>query len=135
MGILDQRSIKLQSTSDASPAPELIKDTREKLGWVTQNVADRTLQAITQLSKNFLCLLLQRHFKLREPILNCNCLAEEYCTDTFFSEMKSIEGKMAAQIFVGHSQGLRLLPLSFFPQDSSCKVSGLTLACSNETER
>ena len=101
LGILDQRSIKLQSTSDPSPAPELIEDAREKLGWVTQNVADRTLQATTQLSKNFLRLPLRRHFKSREPILNRNRLAEEYCTDTFFSETKSIEGKMAAQIFVG----------------------------------
>ena len=101
LGILDQRSIKLQSTLDPSPAPELIEDVREKLGWVTQNVADRTLQATTQLLKNFLRLPLQRHFKSHEPILNRNRLAKEYCTDTFFSETKSIEGKMAAQIFVG----------------------------------
>ena len=93
--ILDQRSIALQSTANAAPAPELVEETRAKLGWVSQNVTEHTLKATTQLSKNFLRLPLRRHFKSREPILNRNRLAEEYCTDTFFSETKSIKGKMA----------------------------------------
>ena len=100
--ILDQRSIALNSTDNASLSPELVEETRARLGWVSQNVAEHTLKATTQLSKNFLRLPLRRHFKSREPILNRNRLAEEYCTDTFFSETKSIEdNKMAAQIFVG----------------------------------
>ena len=99
--ILDDRSIALRSTAAHSLDPSLLATARTTLGWISQSIADRTLEATTQLSKNFLRLPLRRHFKSREPILNRNRLAEDYCTDTFFSETKSIEGKTSAQIFVG----------------------------------
>ena len=73
--ILAQRLIALQSTSNALPVPELIKEARAKVGWVSQNVAEHTLKATTQLSKHFLRLLLRRHFKWWEPILNHNRVA------------------------------------------------------------
>lgn len=46
LDILDQIQLHaLQSTSNASPAPELIEEARAKLGWVSQNVAEHTLAA------------------------------------------------------------------------------------------
>ena len=97
---IDTRAIQKNTTTDRK-YKEKPEDIRHLLGWIPTETVRKTIEATTQLAKNYLRLPMRRHFKSREPALNRARLAETYATDTFFAETKAIGGATCAQIFVG----------------------------------
>ncbi|MEM1008261.1 MAG: hypothetical protein AAGJ35_04595, partial [Myxococcota bacterium] len=97
---IDTRAIQ-KSTSTNRGYKDKPEDIQHLLGWIPTETVRKTIEATTQLAKNYLRLPMRRHFKSREPALNWARLAKTYATDTFFAETKAIGGATCAQIFVG----------------------------------
>ena len=67
----------------------------------SKQVIKKTLDNTTQLAKATIDSPLRRHLKSRFLMLRHNRLNEVISTDTYFSDVRSIEGYTCAQVFVG----------------------------------
>ena len=65
------------------------------------NIANKTIEATTQLGKHVVRLPQRAHLKSRYPQLNCRRLSEKFATDTWFSNKKAIGGETCVQLYYG----------------------------------
>ena len=66
---IDTRAIQKNTTTERK-YKEKPEDIRHLLGWIPTETVRKTIEATTQLAKNYLRLPMRRHFKSREPALN-----------------------------------------------------------------